>query len=384
LLLDDLDASRKLLLKSKKDSSFQGQDAFVEILLSFLGNPRTLFRQIAQEAFIIFASDLTLEGLQSLTAILDTPENAEGQKELFEQGADVEEVGSDDDDDIEDVEDASEVEMVNGKIVNGGQSDSDGSGGQAAASDSEDEEDESSSESESEDDDDEELARFDDLLALTLQTSKPSLNNDDSEESSDEDMDDEQMMALDPHLTKIFQERSKQSSKKKERQDAKQTVVQFKSRVLDLLAIFMEKQYSNALTLEVLLPVLRRIRAGGNKQLVDKSYQLLKAYTDARTHHKAPLPIPDDLDNVWEILKGVHAEAGMGGGASLHATACSNASLHIVKILVAIDKGNYSKVVDVYSDTQKQWFLEKQSKIQPTLFTQFQNWSVSARQKAAT
>lgn len=344
----------------------------MEILLTFLGNPRTLFRKIAQEAFTIFASDLTEAGLQSLTDILDTPESLDGQNELFNQGGDAMDAGSDDgaDDDVEDVEEDSDVEMINGEPTD---------------SDEDDSEEEGSSSSESADDDDEEdeeLTKFDQLLALTLQTSKPSMDDDAASDTSDgSDMDDEQMMALDPHLTKIFQERSKLSSKKKERTDAKETVVQFKSRVLDLLAIFLDKQYSNPLTLEVLLPLLRRIRAGGNKQLTDRSYKLLKSYTDTRTHHKAPLPKPENLDGVWEILKAIHEETKKGGGSTLHATACSTASLHVVKVLVGADPANYSQVVDVYAEAQKEWFMDKKSAVQPTIFTQFLNWSMSVQKQ---
>jgi hypothetical protein len=382
-LLEDLDTARKTMLKEKKkDSPSQGQDAFVEILLSFLGNPRTLFRKIAQEVFTILAADLTLDGLRTLTSILDTAENLDGQRELFEQGADAEDVESDDD--VEDVEDESDVEMVNGELVNAKGNDTDDSDTDSASDSDDDDDDEESSlvaDSDAEEDD-AELIRFDNLLALTLQTSKPSADGANAEESSDdEDMDDEQMMALDPHLTKIFQERRKISSKKKEREDAKQTVVQFKLRVLDLLGIFLEKQYSNPLTLEALLPLLRRLRAGSNKQLTDRSYKLLKTYTDSRAHHKAPLPKPDNLDGVWEILKQIHDETKNGGGSNLHATGCSNASLHIAKILVGLDRDNYPQLVDIYSETQKQWFADRKSAVQPVLFTQFLSWSMSVQKQ---
>lgn len=375
-MLDDLDSSHQSLLKAKKTSPTQGQDAFVEIILTFLNNPHTLFKKIAQEAFAIFSPNITSEGLQSLIDILDTAENIEGQRELFEQGDAADIAGSEDD--VEDVEDMSDVEMVDGELVKSRESDTDDSDA-VSGSDSESGDDDSSEEATSDDEeDDEELRQFNDKLALTLQTSKLSANGTGSDESSDdEDMDDEQMMALDPHLTKIFQERSKLSSKKKQREDAKQSVVQFKSRVLDLLAMLMDKEYSNPLTLEVLLPLLRRTRAGENKQLTDKTSKILRTYTDARVHHKAPLPKPNNLEAVWEILKGIHEEANLGGRSSVHATACSNASLHVVKILVGVDKSNYSGAVDIYAETQKRWFMDKKSAIQPVLFTQFQTWSVS-------
>ena len=305
MMLDDLDASRKAMAKNK--DSGEGSDAFVEIVLSFLGNPRTLFRKIGEEAFTIFASEIGSEGLQSLAEILDTAENFEGQKELFNQGDDDgEETKSDDDEemgsDVEMID--SDVELVNGDAEDDEEdSDSDSSEEDSSESDDDDEDDEM---------DDAELTQFNNLLGMALGTAKADLDGDDSDES---DMDDEQMMALDPQLSKIFKQRSQVTSKKKDREDAKQNVVQFKSRVLDLLAIYLDKQYSNALTLEILLPVLRRTRASANKQLAEKSTKMLKTYFDTRSKHKAPLPKPESLDTVWAILKCIHEEEKYGGGA---------------------------------------------------------------------
>jgi DNA polymerase phi len=113
MMLDDLDASRKAMLKKSKGSADKGSDVFVEIILSFLGNPRTLFRKIGEEALSIFASEISAEGLSSLTDILDTEENLEGQKELFNQaddGADADEGDSDDESDED-----SDVEMIDGE-----------------------------------------------------------------------------------------------------------------------------------------------------------------------------------------------------------------------------------------------------------------------------
>jgi DNA polymerase phi len=379
MMLDDLDASRKTMLKNKKkDTETEGSDAFVEIVLSFIGNPRTLFRKIGEEAFSIFASEINSEGLQSLAEILDTDENLEGQKELFNQGGDdddAEAEGSDDDSD-DDSEEDSDVEMIDGetKDSDDDSEDSDASSDSDSDSDS-DEADESG--------DDAELTQFNNLLSMTLQTSKPALDGESPDDSSDDsDMDDEQMMALDPQLSKIFKQRSQVTSKKKEREDAKHNVVQFKSRVLDLLAIYFEKQYSNPLALELLLPVLRRTRASANKQLAEKSTKMLKSYFDSRSKHKAPLPKPEAVDTVWEILKGIHDEAKLGGGAKAHADVCSSASLHVVKVLVGLDRAHYPGVVDVYAATQKQWFADKKSPLQPTLFTQFQNWSMNAQKQA--
>jgi DNA polymerase phi len=366
MMLDDLDTSRKAMLKKAKGSAKEGSDVFVEIILSFLGNPRTLFRKIGEETLSIFASEISAEGLSSLTDILDTEENLEGQKELF---------NNQDDDDAEegssgsDSEEDSDVEMIDGK-----DEDSEDDASDASASD-----DESSASESEESEDDAELTQFNNMLALTLQTSKPKADGDAASDTSDEsDMDDDQMMALDPHLSNIFKQRSK-ISKKKQRVDAKQNVVQFKAKVLDLLAIYLEKQYSNPLTLNVLLPILRRTRASANKHLSEKASKLLKTFFDSRNKHKAPLPKPSSTDPVFDILREIHEEAKLGGGAKIHADACSSASLHVVKVLVGLDRANYEGVVDVYAESQKGWFREKKSGLQPVLFTAFQNWSLNAR-----
>jgi DNA polymerase phi len=372
MMLDDLDVSRKTMLKKAKGPAEEGSDVFVEIVLSFLGNPRTLFRKIGEEALSIFASEISEDGLSSLTAILDTEENMEGQKELFNNQDDDD---AEDDDSSDDSKADSDVEMIDGE-------DEGSEGDRSDDSDDTSDDDDNSGSDEDESEDDAELTQFNNMLAMTLQTSKPDVDGEVAEDTSDEsDMDDEQMMALDPHLSQIFKQRSKVTSKKKDREDAKQNVVQFKGKVLDLLAIYLERQYSNPLTLHVLLPIVRRTRASANKQLAEKASKMLKTFFDSRTKHKAPLPKPDDLDPVWNVLKMIHEEAKLGGGAKIHADACSSASLHIVKVLVGLNKGHYSGVLDIYAATQKEWFMEKKSSLQPVLFTSFQNWSLNARQQ---
>jgi DNA polymerase phi len=365
MMLEDLETSSTAMLETPDDSAVHAQDGFVEILLSFLGNPRTLFHKIAIEAFATFASELSLDGLHSLTGVLDTEESLEGQKQLFAQDdnefAEEEEKESD--------EDGSDVEMIDNEHSGSEREEGNGS-----------EEEPSSENSGTEDEsDDEELIQFNNMLAMTLQTSKPSANGEVQDDTSDEsDMDDEQMMALDPHLSNIFKQRS-QITGKKERENAKHNMVQFKSRVLDLLAVFLDKEYSNSLTLEALLPMLRLTRATANKQLSEKSVKLLKSTFETHTKNKTVLPAPDDVDSVLGILKGIHGEAKLGGGAMVHANACSTASLHLVRVLVRLNKENYGKVVDVYAETQKEWFTDKKSPLQLVLFTQFLNWSVQFR-----
>jgi hypothetical protein len=193
--------------------------------------------------------------LRDVSHLSDKLESLEGQKELFNQGDDEEDAKSDDDSE-EDSEMGSDVEMVDSdvELLNDGAEASNDDSSDSDSSDSS-----SDSDSDSEDEgDDAELTQFNNLLQMTLGTAKADMDADSDSDGSD--MDDDAMMALDPQLSKIFQQRSQITSKKKDREDAKQNVVQFKSRVLDLLASYLEKQYSNPLTLELLLPILRRTR----------------------------------------------------------------------------------------------------------------------------
>ncbi|KAF9733308.1 hypothetical protein PMIN06_007512 [Paraphaeosphaeria minitans] len=364
MMLHDLDASYKAISNPKKDDSSESQDGFIEILLSFLGNTRTLFHKIAIEAFTAFAPEITLEGLRSMTDILDTEETLEGQKQLFAQGDEEEDVAGSDED--EDMEDESDVEMVGDAEDN------------ESNSDNSEDSDSSDSDSENEDDDDE-LTQFNNKLALTLQTSGLAANGDGSDEDSDDsDMDDDQMMALDPHLSNIFKQRS-QITGKKQREEAKQNVIRFKSRVLDLLAVFLDKQFSNPLSLEVLLPVLRLTRASANKQFTDRSAKLLHS-TLAKSNK--PLPQLEDAESAWEILRAIHEEAKQGGASTAHGSACSAASLHAVRTLVNTDADNYAKVVDVYAESQKNWFMDRKSEVRDSMFSQFLNWSARSRTTA--
>jgi len=373
-IIHELDTCHQSISKKQNLVGSESFDLLLEVLLSFLAKPSALFRKLAGQVFAIFTADVTSDGLQSLIEILEKGESLAGQQDLFDQDIDGVEDGMSDND----LEIASDVGMIQ-----------DVSGGSAENSDliSEDEQD-LSADSETSDQDsekdsdeekiDEELAKFDAMLADTLKTSQPSGNAALSDGSSDEEMDDEQMMALEPHLTKIFQERKKTTSKKREKKDARENVINFKNRVLDLLLIYVKKQHANALALQLILPLLRLVRISTSKQIAEKSFSLLKEYFDACKGKE--LPVPDEGEEIWEILDEIHAEAKLDA-SKLHGNACSRSSLFVVKVLVALDENNYGRAVDVYSESQKQWYLDTKSKTQPALFTEWINWSINTRKQ---
>ncbi|GAB7366281.1 hypothetical protein MBLNU230_g7838t1 [Neophaeotheca triangularis] len=353
--------------------SAESSTMILELLLSFVSKNSALFRKLAEQAFSAFAADMSAEGLQSMLDVLGQKESLAGQQELFDQGdddAEEDETSEEDDGEAVDVEDDSDVELVNGE--------------QAEASDSEeDSSDESDSETSdsaqagasSAKDEDEEAA-FDRKLAAALGTAGMDTNNNDSD-SDGSDMDDEQMMQLESHLSTIFAERAKTSSKKHDNAAAKTNILNFKNRVLDLLTIYVKLQPANPLALDLLLPLCTTIRTTSSKPTAEKAFATLKTYFESSNKQKT-LPRPDDGEACFAVLSEVHDELKRGG-SRLHANACSRASLFLSKVLVGLDAGNYGRVVELYGKLQVEWWLDAKSKVQASVFTEFTSWSIGTR-----
>lgn len=376
--LDALPALNDLLASYQSWSDVSESRAMlVELLLSFVSKPSALFRKLAEQVFAAFASSLTLDSLRSMLDVLEQKESLGGQQELFDQhdegqAEEDEESDSETRDAIDIDEDDSDVELVNGVAA----------GASAVDEEDEKEDDESAVSVTSEEDeegtasDDDEEAVFDRKLAEAL--GPAALGQDDDEHGSD--MDDEQMMALEPHLTSIFKQRKKDKpSTKQEGKEARENMINFKNRVLDLLAIYVKSQYSNPLVLDLILPLVVLVRTTTSKPAAEKAFSTLKQCFDACSKHKS-LPQLDDGDALFDLLAAVHAEAALGG-SKLHANACSRASLFLTKVLVALDAQNYAKVAEMYSKLQSRWYSDPASKIQGSIFTEWTSWSMTTRKQ---
>lgn len=343
----------------------------VEILLSFISKPSAVFKRLAQQVFGAFASQMNEDGLQSMLDILEKKESLSGQQELFDNADDEEQDG---DSSAIEGEDDSDVEMIEG----GDDSDVEVEE-QGSDVDEEDGEEDSSDEDEDEDGAGAgaEDAEFEKKLAEALRTSKAGADPKEADSDDDSDMDDEQMMALDGHLTTIFQERKKNSNKKKDNRDAKENIVNFKNRVLDLLQIFAKQEHANALTLDLLLPMITLIRTTSSKQLAEKAFNLLQQYFGACNKSKA-FPEPEDDAEAMELLGAIFGEM-RSNASKLHSNACSRSSLFLAKILINKDSDNYSDIADLYLDLQKEWYKDPKSQIQPSVFTEWTSWSIATK-----
>ena len=279
--------------------------------------------------------------------MLETEENLSGQDEMFEEDALHSADASEDDD--------SDVEMKNGD----GQSSSDVEEGSQLSS-------EDVGEEESSEGEDEEAAIFNAKLAQTL---KP------EGESTDEEMDDEQMEALDGAIAGIFKGRKKVVSRKKQRMDAKETIVNFKCRVLEFLEMFIKQQHKEQLAQDLLLPLLTLARTSTSGLATGKACQVMRDWS--RLGKGQAVPQIKDQGAIIELLTNVHVES-MRQGSNHHATACSQASLLLVKVLVADDRENIRRVVKIYGDTQASMLLDPKCRFKTLFFTDWLNWCTTA------
>jgi DNA polymerase phi len=223
--------------------------------------------------------------------------------------------------------------------------------------------------------DDDEADKLDAALAAVLGTSRVHVDIEERE-SSASDMNDEDMMALDDTLVKIFKERKRIASKKQQKKDAKETIINFKARVLDLLELYAKLQHANTLSLKLILPLLKLIRSTSSKQIGCRAASVLKDYARACKGNDIPPPT-DPIEDTWALLREIHEDA-VKEASHLHGHACSQASLLVVKVLVGAGRGNVKGIVGVYAETWTQWLLSKKCKVQPSLFSDFVNWSTSA------
>ncbi|KAJ3128620.1 DNA-directed DNA polymerase, partial [Physocladia obscura] len=185
-------------------------DVIVDILLSFLAKPSSLFRGVVENVFRVFCPVLTPNGINLIFDVLRAKSGIAGAAELFQQEG---EDGDDDEDDDVDIIDVSEAN-INGDEKIGTENDDDENG------DEEDEWDDDEEEDDDEDDDNE--SEFEDAAEdvdalkarLTAALGKHAVvddgredNGNNSDDDGNESLGDDDMEAFDEKLAAIFRER---------------------------------------------------------------------------------------------------------------------------------------------------------------------------------
>ena len=227
------------------------------------------------------------------------------------------------------------------------------------------------------DGDGDELAALNAKLAQIVGT-RPGNEDLDAEDnsSSDEDMTDEQMFELNGSLENIFREQKKVTGKKTDKKDARDNMINFKCRVLDLLEIYVKQEHGNGLGLSLILPILTLVRTTTSPLVSRKACDVMREHS--RLCKGNGVPKIEDTEPVFDLLLAVHVEATKEG-SNAHAGACSQASLLLVRVLVACDRECLRRIVKIYGATQENALFDSSCKVKTSFFTDWLNWCTSAR-----
>ncbi|XP_032563623.1 myb-binding protein 1A [Chiroxiphia lanceolata] len=298
--------------KKKTDNSEPGWvEVMVEILLSLLAQPSLLLRRISKSVFVWICPNLTKRGLQLILDVFDP-----NQEENEESAIVV-------------------MEESNKKTKLAKDTDEEGS------EDSSDEDDtDSGDEEENEEVDDD----FRSQLMNVLQAGNALGGG-----GSDEELDDEAMMALDKNISALFAEQQKRIQAKKDEKDKirKEKILRrdFKTKVLDLIDVFLMKQAENPLVFDVIEPLLQLIEqcmsSGSDKQEVDFLRKTASIFKNSLCRNKQYCKRVDTLqEHVHTLVQRLVKKACKHTDSAV-ALYYFSASLYLLKVL----KGNTSSAV---------------------------------------
>lgn len=369
--------------------------ALIEMLLSMVVQPSSLMRQVTQQVFGAFTPHISAAGLELLTGPLTSGENTKGEKELFSNGDDEMEVDEDEDDEgtdadeeyDSDIEIDSDVEFIDIKETND-------ESGEEQEEDEDEDEDEDESTSKGEFDRPEDL---DNELEKILNSHRLDKDVDAASSESEGDMSDSEMFAIDEQLAATIKPRIQDpsNSSKKLKKKAKQSVLNFKNRILDLLDIYVRNERCNALSFSLLLPLLDCMRATSTKPLADRASKVIsnyrkyqkKAISNFRKSQRQATATNDsqevhilESDDMLDLLREIHKAAGLNDSHA-YAKAASTASLIVVSALITADKAKMEDVVGIYAKTQASCYSQN-TKLQSSFLDDWQDWYRNALQQA--
>ncbi|GAW14514.1 hypothetical protein ANO14919_039170 [Xylariales sp. No.14919] len=374
---DALDILQDLESCSEKTKSKEAgaSELLVDILFALLSRQSPMLRQISEQVFEAFAPQISAEALQLLAEPLLAEENSRGHQALFENNDEDAEMadaaesdsgsdnGDSDEDEISEI--GSDVEFV---TLNGADVTSDGD-----VEEGKDGSDEDKDDDEKEEPEDAALAALDDALAKVLNSHRLDKDQDAQPSDDDSDMTDSEMMALDEKLVDVFKHQIKNTKRKNEKKDAKETVVLFKHRVLDLLGIYVKQEASNVLAFSLLLPLMELVRTTTAKPLANKAMNILADFSKASKKTRGK-ETQVDTEAQINLLVDIHKEASKDMSHAF-GKAASTASLLVASNLWAADQENVDRINAVYAQTFADCQKGK-AKIQGAFFSDWVNWGM--------
>ncbi|KAF6009981.1 hypothetical protein HII12_003527 [Brettanomyces bruxellensis] len=192
-------------------------------------------------------------------------------------------------------------------------------------------------------------------------------------------------MALDSTLSQIFKQRraalevvqgKSGNQRKLEAQEARNMMIFFKSRILDLLDIFHDKRREDPLNLNIVLVLIDLIALTMDKDVGNKAHKLIKKIC------KEKVKLVTE-ESALESLKSIQQKS-CKSKIHAHSLACNQTSLFILKRLEATF-GNTSllKGLDVYYKLFKDWILDSSMKTTGAMFVDVINWASNNRENRA-
>jgi len=368
-------------MQDKKHGSDSGlAEILVEVLLSMLAVSSQLTRQASLQVFSAFSSSMSAPALEYLTEILAAEENSSGFKALFSN--------DDEDEDMNDVEEISAEEVDDDEASSGGDEDDDESSPTSGRETDSSEEDSGSSDDEVDDaSPDQEPAGLEAALMKAYKVSH-TLDKDAEAESSDDDLDmsDSEMLAMDEQLSGHMKLLKSSTNTKKQRDDEKKKVVEFKHRVLDLLEVYVKEEApkSNPLVLSLLPPAVLLAKRSKEPSLCHKAIRIItEAQKLLKKSRANSVTAEVEVESAVSLLEEIHEAANDPTESKAFAAAVSAASLAIASTLFAVDKENYRRIADVYRRTQDGWVLEGVN-VRTSIFTDWYNWCQALRVQSKT
>lgn len=383
-VLEDLKASYVDIF-GNVDDDIDTSVVLTEIILSFVSRKSTLLKKLSSIVWESFICTENADGklninencFRLLFDVLASRENEEGQKKLFEGEAeymgesgeesgeegsasadtsDIEDEDEDEEDDKEsgraklneEVEQETTIKLANALGIKG---DYDGE------------------------------VKYDDI------------DSDDDDKYASESMDDEQMMAIDDELAKIFKERrnalteNSTSKKNTEQLLAKEQMLLFKNRVLDLMDSFSKVQPNSVYNIDFIRPIIALMNATKDKNLGIKAHKLLKTRISkfkcideqVKKVYETEEEVAEFKKTLVELIKWLQFQAGAYSSNQAHSAACAQSCIIASKCLIAIDPTALPEIIQIYSATLTTWATEPKNRIQANLFFDFINWLATKR-----
>ena len=195
------------------------------------------------------------------------------------------------------------------------------------------------------------------------------------------------MMAMDDQLSKIFKERqdilnsvSSGNKRKTEVHEARENMIFFKNRVLDLLESFTKHHPNAEYNLKFIGPVVTLINLTMDKSLGVKAHKFLKTRISKTKVYSATGPtsiqdVPEFTQWCKQLIEKLQDQAATTKSSNHAVIASYNQSCIILaKNLIGVDSSQLEPIIDIYTNALKKWALNKNNKLQVSLFFDFINW----------